>query len=162
MVQNIEKARLRSFFLRLRVREVLLTHRIAWMRSHIALLWQSDAATSKALCTALRGTGNHARWDILTHEKLSRSCRLTCDAAEPRPSLLRSLSPYPCFQFAVFRMWKDPGSTLQVLERGEKIEVLVDKTEDLQNQAQRFQVQGRNLRNKMWWENMKVKVCADQ
>lgn len=45
-----------------------------------------------------------------------------------------------------------------MLERGEKIEVLVDKTEDLQNQAQRFQVQGRNLRNKMWWQNMKVKV----
>lgn len=52
------------------------------------------------------------------------------------------------------------GGALQVLERGEKIEVLVDKTEDLQNQAQRFQVQGRNLRNKMWWQNMKVKVCT--
>jgi hypothetical protein len=49
---------------------------------------------------------------------------------------------------------------VQVLERGERIEVLVDKTEDLQNQAQRFQVQGRNLRNKMWWQNMKVKVCV--
>eukprot|EP00892_Ulva_mutabilis_P001973 jgi/Ulvmu1/11777/UM008_0191.1 len=48
----------------------------------------------------------------------------------------------------------------KVLERGERIEVLVDKTEDLQNQAQRFQVQGRNLRNKMWWQNMKVKVLV--
>lgn len=48
----------------------------------------------------------------------------------------------------------------QVLERGERIEVLVDKTEDLQAQAERFQVQGRNLRAKMWWQNMKVKALV--
>jgi hypothetical protein len=38
----------------------------------------------------------------------------------------------------------------QVLARGEKIELLVDKCDDLQHQAQTFQKQGRQLRSNMW------------
>jgi len=38
-----------------------------------------------------------------------------------------------------------------VLARGEKLDVLVDKTDDLQDQAQKFQRQGTMLRKKMWW-----------
>ncbi|XP_038693250.1 vesicle-associated membrane protein 722-like isoform X2 [Tripterygium wilfordii] len=37
----------------------------------------------------------------------------------------------------------------KVLDRGEKIEILVDKTEDLHNQAQGFRQQGTQLRRKM-------------
>jgi vesicle-associated membrane protein 72 len=36
----------------------------------------------------------------------------------------------------------------------------VDKTEDLQNQADQFRRQGRDLRNKMWWQNMKMKALV--
>lgn len=38
----------------------------------------------------------------------------------------------------------------QVLQRGEKIELLVDKVDDLQHQAQAFQKQGRKLHTRMW------------
>uniref|UniRef100_A0A453IUT2 V-SNARE coiled-coil homology domain-containing protein n=2 Tax=Aegilops tauschii TaxID=37682 RepID=A0A453IUT2_AEGTS len=48
----------------------------------------------------------------------------------------------------------------QVLDRGEKIELLVDKTEDLRSQAQDFKKQGTKIRQKMWWENMKIKLIA--
>lgn len=48
----------------------------------------------------------------------------------------------------------------KVMERGERIDVLVDKTADLHNHAQRFQKAGRSLRNKMWWQNMKVKILV--
>ncbi|KAI7733430.1 hypothetical protein M8C21_003584, partial [Ambrosia artemisiifolia] len=44
-------------------------------------------------------------------------------------------------------------SLLQVLDRGEKIELLVDKTENLQFQADSFHIQGRQLRRKMWLQN---------
>ena len=44
------------------------------------------------------------------------------------------------------QMFQDP----QVLARGEKIELLVDKCDDLQHQAQTFQKQGRQLRSNMW------------
>eukprot|EP00850_Spirogloea_muscicola_P012899 SM000085S23249 [mRNA] locus=s85:183998:185686:- [translate_table: standard] len=46
----------------------------------------------------------------------------------------------------------------KVLDRGEKIELLVDKTENLRFQADNFQRQGRQLRSKMWWQNMKIKL----
>lgn len=46
----------------------------------------------------------------------------------------------------------------KVLDRGEKIEVLVDKTEALRFQADIFHKQGRALRNRMWWNNLKMKL----
>nr|GEV34383.1 vesicle-associated membrane protein 727 [Tanacetum cinerariifolium] len=47
---------------------------------------------------------------------------------------------------------------LKVLDRGEKIELLVDKTENLQFQANSFQIQGRQLRRKMWLQNLQTKL----
>ncbi|XP_042482757.1 vesicle-associated membrane protein 727-like [Macadamia integrifolia] len=48
----------------------------------------------------------------------------------------------------------------KVLDRGEKIELLVDKTENLQFQADSFQRQGRQLRRKMWLENLRFKLIV--
>ncbi|KAL2613447.1 hypothetical protein R1flu_025139 [Riccia fluitans] len=48
----------------------------------------------------------------------------------------------------------------KVLDRGEKIEVLVDKTDNLRTQADNFQRQGRQLRRKMWLANFKVKLIV--
>ncbi|KAI5575516.1 hypothetical protein POPTR_010G239900v4 [Populus trichocarpa] len=46
----------------------------------------------------------------------------------------------------------------KVLDRGERIELLVDKTDNLSFQADSFQRQGRELRRKMWLQNLKVKL----
>ncbi|CAI9091376.1 OLC1v1026397C2 [Oldenlandia corymbosa var. corymbosa] len=48
----------------------------------------------------------------------------------------------------------------KVLDRGEKIELLVDKTENLQFQADTFQRQGRQLRRKMWLQNLQMKLMV--
>ncbi|KAL3570102.1 hypothetical protein D5086_027351 [Populus alba] len=48
----------------------------------------------------------------------------------------------------------------KVLDRGEKIELLVDKTENLHQQAQDFRSQGTQIRRKMWLQNMKVKLIV--
>ena len=48
----------------------------------------------------------------------------------------------------------------QVLDRGEKIELLVDKTENLQFQADSFQRQGRQLRRKMWIQSLQMKLMV--
>lgn len=48
----------------------------------------------------------------------------------------------------------------KVLDRGEKIELLVDKTESLQFQADSFQRQGRQLRRKMWLDNLRFKLIV--
>ncbi|XP_071720234.1 putative vesicle-associated membrane protein 726 [Rutidosis leptorrhynchoides] len=48
----------------------------------------------------------------------------------------------------------------KVLDRGEKIELLVDKTDNLRNQAQDFKKQGTKMKRKMWIQNMKVKLIV--
>ncbi|WOL18544.1 vesicle-associated membrane protein [Canna indica] len=48
----------------------------------------------------------------------------------------------------------------KVLDRGEKIELLVDKTENLQFQADSFHRQGRQLRRKMWLQNLRFKLMV--
>ncbi|KAL1188774.1 putative vesicle-associated membrane protein [Cardamine amara subsp. amara] len=48
----------------------------------------------------------------------------------------------------------------KVLDRGEKIELLVDKTENLRSQAQDFRTQGTKLKRKMWFDNMKIKLIV--
>ncbi|KAJ0973402.1 hypothetical protein J5N97_021361 [Dioscorea zingiberensis] len=48
----------------------------------------------------------------------------------------------------------------KALDRGEKIELLVDKTENLQFQADSFQRQGRQLRRKMWLQNLQFKLMV--
>ncbi|GAA0153665.1 hypothetical protein Leryth_024688 [Lithospermum erythrorhizon] len=48
----------------------------------------------------------------------------------------------------------------KVLDRGEKIELLVDKTENLRSQAQDFRTQGTQVRRKMWLQNMKIKLIV--
>jgi len=44
----------------------------------------------------------------------------------------------------------------KVLERGEKIEVLVDKTEELHSQSISFKSKSTKLKRKMWWQNAKM------
>lgn len=44
----------------------------------------------------------------------------------------------------------------RVLERGEKIELLVDRTENLSAQAFRFKRQSAHLRRALWWKNARV------
>jgi vesicle-associated membrane protein 7 len=44
----------------------------------------------------------------------------------------------------------------RVLERGEKIELLVDKTDELERNAVKFKKSARHLKHAMWWKNAKL------
>ena len=44
----------------------------------------------------------------------------------------------------------------KVLDRGERIELLVDKTDHLQNDAFRFRKAGRALKRQLWWNNIRT------
>jgi len=46
----------------------------------------------------------------------------------------------------------------RVLERGERIDLLVDKTDRLGGSARDFRVRSRGLRRKMWWKNARLMV----
>ncbi len=45
-----------------------------------------------------------------------------------------------------------------ILDRGDKIELLIDKTEDMNDQSKQFSRKSRTLRRKMWLKNMKTKL----
>ncbi|KAL8280354.1 hypothetical protein RQP46_007271 [Phenoliferia psychrophenolica] len=45
-----------------------------------------------------------------------------------------------------------------VLSRGERIELLVDKTDHMSTQARAFRKRSTQLRRKMWWKNIKVMI----
>jgi len=44
----------------------------------------------------------------------------------------------------------------RVLARGEKIELLVDKSDQLNQSARKFQKSSKNLKNVMWFKNVKM------
>ncbi|GMI31359.1 hypothetical protein TeGR_g13259, partial [Tetraparma gracilis] len=44
----------------------------------------------------------------------------------------------------------------KVLQRGEKIELLVDKTDRLNQQAYKFERQSKKLKQAMWWKKIKM------
>lgn len=44
----------------------------------------------------------------------------------------------------------------KVLERGEHIDLLVDKTENLEHEAMRFKKKAGKLKSQMWWQNKKM------
>lgn len=46
----------------------------------------------------------------------------------------------------------------RVLERGERIDLLVDKTDRLGEGARGFRVGARRLRRRMWWKNVKLMI----
>jgi len=48
----------------------------------------------------------------------------------------------------------------RVLERGEKIELLVDKTDRLNQQAFRFEASSRSLRRTMYWRRIRCYVAS--
>ncbi|XP_023006164.1 vesicle-associated membrane protein 722-like [Cucurbita maxima] len=48
----------------------------------------------------------------------------------------------------------------KILERGTKVEELVDKTENLRSQAHDFKRHGTQLKKKMWYQNMKIKLVV--
>ena len=43
----------------------------------------------------------------------------------------------------------------QVVDRGEHLELLVDKSDGISNQARQFQKQSTGLRKAMWWKNVR-------
>lgn len=45
-----------------------------------------------------------------------------------------------------------------LLERGERIDLLVDKTDRLGGSASEFRIRSRGLRREMWWKNVKLMV----
>ncbi len=45
-----------------------------------------------------------------------------------------------------------------IVERGERLELLVDKTDALNTESVTFRRGARQVQRKMWWQNVKMKI----
>lgn len=52
----------------------------------------------------------------------------------------------------------DPGNINKVMQRGEHLESLQNKTEDLQNSSLQFKRGANQVRREVWWKDMKLKL----
>lgn len=105
---------------------------------------------------------------------------------DPSGTDFASLPPYGCAAFngRMKDLMKDFGSTTagqndaigkaqkeiddvrgimtenieRVLERGERLDLLIDKTDRLGGSARDFRFRSKGLRRRMWWKNMKLMV----
>ncbi|KAI4364433.1 hypothetical protein MLD38_020526 [Melastoma candidum] len=48
----------------------------------------------------------------------------------------------------------------KTIDRGENLTILADKTQNLRDQAQAYRKQGTQIRRKMWYQNMKIKLVV--
>eukprot|EP01117_Protostelium_nocturnum_P010814 TRINITY_DN3899_c0_g1_i2.p1 TRINITY_DN3899_c0_g1~~TRINITY_DN3899_c0_g1_i2.p1 ORF type:complete len:375 (+),score=118.85 TRINITY_DN3899_c0_g1_i2:91-1215(+) len=48
----------------------------------------------------------------------------------------------------------------KVIARGEKIEEVLEKTQELQEHSYTFKVKAKEVKRKMWWKNLKVKIVC--
>ncbi|MCL7044146.1 hypothetical protein MKW94_002653 [Papaver nudicaule] len=48
----------------------------------------------------------------------------------------------------------------KVVDRGEKIDILSEKAKDLNSNAQEYKKKGTQLRRKLWYQNMKIKLVV--
>ncbi|CBX93923.1 similar to vesicle-associated membrane protein [Plenodomus lingam JN3] len=142
---------------------------------------QSSAGGLTFLVIAERDLGQRIPFGFLTN--LEKKFFAEFDAAETN---FADLPPYGCASFnaALRKMMQEQGGTQagqqdalrtaqreiegvreimtenieRVLERGEHMSVLVDKTGRLGENARDFRVRSRTLKRRMWWKNVKLMV----
>ncbi len=51
-------------------------------------------------------------------------------------------------------------SLVQILDRGERLELLVQKTDSLSHDAFAFKRGARQMRNTMWWRHVRMTACV--
>lgn len=142
---------------------------------------QSTAGGLTFLVIAERDLGQRIPFGFLTNLEKKFFAEF-----EPGSTNFHDLPPYGCASFngALKRMMVEQGATQagqqdalrtaqreiegvreimtenieRVLERGEHMSVLVDKTGRLGENARDFRVRSRTLKRRMWWKNVKLMV----
>lgn len=51
------------------------------------------------------------------------------------------------------------GNITKIGERGERLDALQDKTDNLATQANGFRRGANRVRKQMWWKDMKMRIC---
>ncbi len=81
---------------------------------------------------------------------------VSCRPGELASCSWKGRSSLENFCFCISRCSNCKPCCTQVLDRGERIELLVDKTDHLQNESFAFKREARRLKTRLWWKNMRL------
>lgn len=105
---------------------------------------------------------------------MDRISRVRAEIEDVKGIMLENIGTPLCWLVCVcfHRMWRQVGVWVdgwfsrpltnrwcfadKVLERGDRIEILVDKTATLMNQSFKFKEGAKELKCAMWWKNVKL------
>ncbi|KAH9784923.1 hypothetical protein KPL71_009807 [Citrus sinensis] len=100
----------------------------------------------------------HMQYCIDHPEEISKLAKVKAQVSEVKGVMMDNIEKFLLVGYADVLF--NNKFMMQVLDRGEKIELLVDRTENLRSQAQDFRQQGTQMRRKMWFQNMKIKLIV--
>ncbi|KAG5023614.1 hypothetical protein JHK82_019517 [Glycine max] len=104
----------------------------------------------------------HMQYCVEHPEEISKLAKVKAQVSEVKDVMMENIEKEVRQRDPLSGCSRDHGNGLPplVLDRGEKIELLVDKTENLHHQAQDFRNSGTKIRRKMWLQNMKIKLIV--
>ncbi|KAI6684013.1 hypothetical protein NL676_029926 [Syzygium grande] len=106
---------------------------------------KADTAIAKSLNKELVGfyrpiMKEHMKYIIEHAEEIDKLIKVKAQVSEVKSIMLENID--------------------KAIDRGENLTILADKTENLRDQAQAYKKQGTQIRRKMWYQNMKIKLVV--
>ncbi|KAK6913779.1 v-SNARE, coiled-coil homology domain [Dillenia turbinata] len=102
---------------------------------------KADTATAKSLNKDFGPIMKEHMQDVIDHdEEIGKLSKVKAQVSEVKSIMVENID--------------------KALERGENLTALADKTETLRAHAQEFKKQGTQVRRKMWYQNMKIKLVV--
>lgn len=77
-------------------------------------------------------------------------------STQVRPLAMTHHNPHACLHVAKAIM---SDNIEKVLARGEQLDAVAAKADDLQAHARDFHVRGRALRRRLWWKDIRLKIA---
>ncbi|WZZ08950.1 hypothetical protein YC2023_094871 [Brassica napus] len=87
----------------------------------------------------------HMKYIVDHAEEIEKLIKVKAQVSEVKSIMLENIDKHTCSQ---------------AIDRGENLTVLSDKTENLRSQAQEYKKQGTQVRRKLWYQNMKIKLVV--
>ncbi|XP_030517854.2 vesicle-associated membrane protein 724-like [Rhodamnia argentea] len=102
---------------------------------------KADTAVAKSLSREFGPVMKEQMKDTMDHaEEIDQMMKVKAQVAQVKNVMLNNID--------------------QAMDRGVKLTILEDKAENLHEEAQKFKTRGGEIRRKMWYQNMKIKLAV--
>ncbi|CAG7897687.1 unnamed protein product [Brassica rapa] len=100
----------------------------------------------------------HMKYIVDHAEEIEKLIKVKAQVSEVKSIMLENIDKVLLYKDKSLCITQHTCS--QAIDRGENLTVLSDKTENLRSQAQEYKKQGTQVRRKLWYQNMKIKLVV--